>query len=878
MKKKRIIVTLMMLLCMLAVVLTAASCTTQPDDTDTDELPPDDSDSKEPDSPEVQGGVEIADLAAYTIVRTEMGKNAEKQAASDLGVLMRESCGLAGIVTDYEDALEKEILIGATNRPESKAAQEYALTQVKDGQGWYYIGVINNKIVLTGIDDNGISAAVRSLMMKYQEQIKAGKITLPEQQLHTYPNGVPTLVVTDKGTAGDKSVFVSTVNLGEAPYFLDNSGEGDVSSTIKAALEKVGSMGGGVVYLPAGVYRLTDTLTLPQNVTLRGEYVDPDTGDFSKGTVLLLDEKKFPKNKNVLVLNQGSLAQGLAIYYEGQSLAAPVAYAATIACAPGALAWEVRDCTLINSYDGISNNTRPNGMVTVDNLKGTVLHMGYEMQQRADISIGTNFTLSPKYWASAGEKWNAPAEADIRKYMKGNGSIGFYFGDCDRDTYENIVLDGFATGMYNCEMTRAGLSGSFYNVKILDAKIGIDAHGIDTRYGLLLVDTTIEASDYAAINATVTDSKFCWIHLLNSDIKGELDGNVHVYDSENGVKDTEYKAMSNLTPLPGERLFNLADYGVDATGKTDISDQLQKALDDAATAGGGIVYVPAGRYLLSKAVTIAGDHVQLLGCNTGTHTQSGALNTASVLLVTHGRGGDENAQAAITVSGANSGVTGFSIIYPENGVSHIYFETESPEKYAYCIRATGKGSYVNFMCMIAVSRAVHFDGADNFICDRLLMTVWDNGIRATDCEGLISRIHTNGTYHTLGAECLPVLGSDWAYNGAEVVAKVLDAHIVKRLLLVKLENCPKIQMTHVFHYGATRYMEAVGSTVFVLNGESSRLTEMSFVLQGDCDLTVINFMRPNPSTYLEQSGENYVYVYNWGAAHYGGERIVILEP
>ena len=122
------------------------------------------------------------------------------------------------------------------------------------------------------------------------------------------------------------------------------------------------------------------------------------------------------------------------------------------------------------------------------------------------------------------------------------------------------------------------------------------------------------------------------------------------------------------------------------------------------------------------------------------------------------------------------------------------------------------------------------------------------------------------------------MGNDWAYNGAEVVTKVLDAHIVKRLLLVKLENCPKIQMAHVFHYGAKSYMTAVGSGVFVLNGESSRLLDLSFVLQGDCDLTVINFMRSNPSEYLEQSGENYIYIYNWGAAHYGGERIVILEP
>ena len=827
-------------------------------------------------SDETQIGILVSNLASYTVVRTELGKSGETKAAADLASLLRHSCGVAGITTDYTDAVELEILVGQTNRPESEAAYAWAISQVGEGKSWYYIGVINNKIVLTGTGDDGIAAAVRYLMKEYGEKMKSGEVSLHDQQVWTYESGVPSLVVTDHGTAGEKSVFVATIHLGEAPYYMDADGSGDVTSTINAALTQVGKMGGGVVYLPAGTYRITDTLTLPQNVTLRGEYVDPDKGDPMTGTVLLADAKKFPKGKNMIHMNQGALAQGLTIYYEGQKLDKVTEYAPTIICTAGNGCWELRDITLINSYDGISNSTNPNGMVTVDNVKGTVLHKGYEMEQRADISIATDITFSPKYWAALGSAYSAPSEADIRKYMQGNGSIGFYFGDCDRDTYENIVLDGFATGMYNRAMTRAGLSGSYYNVQILGAKVGIEAYGIDTRYGLLLVNTTIEASDVAVINATETDSQFCQIHLLNSSVKGETQGDVHVYNSDS-KSDTAYTARSKTPALPGEKLFNLADYDVDAKGKTDISAALQKALDDAAAAGGGIVYVPAGRYLLAKPVTIRGNNVQLLGCNIGTHTQNGALDTASILLVTYGRDGDEDAQAAITIHGANSGVTGFSVIYPENGVSNANYETESPAEYAYCIRATGRGDYVNFMCMIAVSRAVHFDGADDFICDRLLMTVWDRGIRATGCNGLISRIHTNGTYHTLGAACQSVLGSDWAYNGAEVVTKVLDAHIIHRLQLVTLENCSDVQLLHVFHYGAWRYLDATNSTVFVLNGESSRLTLLSFMLR-NCELTVINFMRPNPSIFLEEEGSNYIYLYNWGAAHYSGDRVAVSEP
>lgn len=826
---------------------------------------------------------EITGLAEYTIVRNEFGGSAEKNAAIDLSSLMRDSCGLANIVTDWIEAVEKEIIIGATKRPESVAAAEWVATQVTEGQDWYYIGIAdNNKIVLTGSDDSGIAAAVRYLIMTYGEEIKTGTASLPEQLLTVYQNDVPTLVTTERGEGGKPSTFVATILMGTTPYYPDPTGVKDVTDMLKEALTKVGKMGGGMVFLPGGIYRISDTLTLPQNVTLQGEYVDPDTGDFSQGTVLLLDQKGSFKTKNAIVMSQGALAAGLTFYYEGQDLSNPIPYKATITCTNGQGAWEIRDITLLNSYIGIDNNTSPNGMVTLDNIKGTVLHTAYSMEHRADISIGTNLCFSPKYWAAAGEKWNAPAEADIRAYMKSIDSVGFYMGDIDRDTYENVTLDGYKTGIYNREKTRAGLSGSYYNLQILDAEIGIATYGLDDRYGLLVVNAKIEASKTAVINDTPTELAFCQVHLLNSEISGKTVGDVHIYSSEDGADDTEYTAYNRTPARPGEKLFNLATYeGVDTTGKTDVSAALQKALDDAAAAGGGIVYLPAGRYLLANPVTITGNNVQLAGCNISTHTQNGALDTASILMVTYGRDGDENSTAAITVSGQNSGLRGLSVIYPENGVSAANYETQTLAYYSYFVRATGKGSYVKDMCMVAVSRAVHFDGADNFICDRLLMTVWDNGVKATNCSrGLISRIHTNGTYHTLGSACISVLGKDWTYDGAEVVTKVLDTHIINRLTLFKVNGCSDLQMTHVFHYGAFCYMEAKDSDIWVLNGESSRLTGISFALQGDVDLEVINFMRPNPSEFMSEEGEkgNYVYLYNWGAAHWGGDRVMVIEP
>src|SRR6476619_3980848 len=47
---------------------------------------------------------------------------------------------------------------------------------------------------------------------------------------------------------------------------------------------------------------------------------------------------------------------------------------------------------------------------------------------------------------------------------------------------------------------------------------------------------------------------------------------------------------------------NLQDYGAIGDGSTDVGPALQAALNDLATAGGGTLVVPAGRYLLTSPV------------------------------------------------------------------------------------------------------------------------------------------------------------------------------------------------------------------------------------------------------------------------------------
>ncbi len=815
--------------------------------------------------------ITMTDLKAatpYTIVRSDTAG----QLITDLSVQLKNTLAAifseVNLTTDWSkdgsyDPTAPEILVGSTNRTESQLPAAKAAEAGMEH--WYYIGIEGTKLIFTGSDDTCTMAAVRRYMTEFARLSTADTLTLPESLLCAYdPDAL--FLVNDAKDPSD--VFAATAHLGEAPYYADSTGAYDMTAIIEDAINRTAAAGGGTVYLPRGIYRISKALNIPSYVTLRGDYADPDTEDITAGTVLLLAKKSSFKAVSPISIEHSGAIEGITFYYENQSVESPIEYAPTVNLQSHGVT-TVRDCNFINSWTAIYNGEHPNGMVTIDNVKGTALYNALHSDQRADISITTNIHFSPKYWAQGSEAFGeGPSEDAIRALMKSNGSVGIHLGDVDRDTYENIILDGYATAIYNRPMTRAGLSGSWYNLTVRNSDRALCLEGVDTRYGLLIVDAELEGD---VINATdlsllQNPAAFSYIYMVNANVSGECEGRIRNLTAD--AAELAYTAKSREIPTPKAYLIDSADYNLDATGKTDISEGLQSALDDCAAAGGGILYLRPGHYLLENPITV-GANVQLLGAGQNPVGTNNSFK-GTVLMVTYGRDGTADDTAAITVNGDNSGISGMVVYYKENGISAEKYMAD-PAEYSYLLRLTGKGNFACNLGMAAVSRAISFEGAEDFICDRILMTAYHDGIRVKDCKGgIVTRIHTNGTYHTLGENATKYLSPDWCWNGAEVVTKILDAHIVKKLTLFTVENSTDLQYTHVFHYGAVRYMNASNSDIFLLNGESSRLTGLSFVLENST-LRVINFMRPNPSEYIRADKTSSYAIYNMDGAHSGGK-------
>lgn len=107
------------------------------------------------------------------------------------------------------------------------------------------------------------------------------------------------------------------------------------------------------------------------------------------------------------------------------------------------------------------------------------------------------------------------------------------------------------------------------------------------------------------------------------------------------------------------------DYGATPDGTTDSTAAIQKALDDAQAAGGGVVVLPSGRFAVKgnltipRGVTLEGTYRAALTIESRDQPADG-----TILLAYAGRGSAEG-EPFIRLAGNNSVVKGLAVIYPE---------------------------------------------------------------------------------------------------------------------------------------------------------------------------------------------------------------------
>ncbi|WP_169513383.1 glycosyl hydrolase family 28-related protein [Flexithrix dorotheae] len=164
-----------------------------------------------------------------------------------------------------------------------------------------------------------------------------------------------------------------------------------------------------------------------------------------------------------------------------------------------------------------------------------------------------------------------------------------------------------------------------------------------------------------------------------------------------------------------------APYNAVADGITDNTQAIQTALDQAAADGGGVVFLPPGKYkILGNLVIPSG--VELKGSVDVSTTPTGP---GSILEVYADR--DNPAGEPFLKLSENSGIRGIVFNYPEQLITDLPGVAEYP----YCLQTTGNNTYMINIGMRAVHKGVDLFTypSDNHYIDYLAGHVFDVGIR-----------------------------------------------------------------------------------------------------------------------------------------------------
>ena len=197
---------------------------------------------------------------------------------------------------------------------------------------------------------------------------------------------------------------------------LDDVPNEDSTHAIQRALDAAGREGGGVVYVPAGAYRMNGGVRVPTGVELRGSFESQHYGNStSRGTHLLAyGDKGNAKGTPLVTLSKRSAVSGFSVFYPGQRYTDRTddeslkchPYPPTVRTAPGA---QVRNMTITGAWVAVDAMTvRSDGFVLTD-VTGAALRSALELGHGTVGGLVRDFHFNYSCWTQQGKYPSHPS-------------------------------------------------------------------------------------------------------------------------------------------------------------------------------------------------------------------------------------------------------------------------------------------------------------------------------------------------------------------------------------------------------------------------------------------------------------------------------------
>jgi len=199
-----------------------------------------------------------------------------------------------------------------------------------------------------------------------------------------------------------ESVF-KTGDYSAVNYFVSlngaiGDGVHDDTVAIQNTLNKASRSGGGTVYVPNGKYRISSPITVPDNVSIVGDFVSPTSKKSSdEGTLFIIAESDSLLADSVFILSDNSSVSDFTVWYEGQTYGAIRQYPYTIRHASGKSA-SITNIAILNTYNGILAASSDCEKLFIENIYLTAFKNGVRIDECSDKLTMKGVSVSPVYW------------------------------------------------------------------------------------------------------------------------------------------------------------------------------------------------------------------------------------------------------------------------------------------------------------------------------------------------------------------------------------------------------------------------------------------------------------------------------------------------
>jgi len=290
----------------------------------------------------------------------------------------------------------------------------------------------------------------------------------------------------------------------------------DDSQAIQETLNLAAANGGGIVYLSKGLYHIKNPLNVPNNVTLKGDFISPTSKKPVKsGTVFVITDTDANKAKEFITLNDNSSLSDITFWYENQHFVDIITYPATIKHASGKNV-VIRNIAVINAFDGIELSS-PNCLkATLENIYISTLSSAVTVNYCQEKLIMENVYINPVYWVNSTLNTNSKDVniQDVYEQMQATVNAVTLKNVKDLAVY-NINIDTVSKGLVI--RTPAELSGAQFlsNVNINSTTTPVFLQSASNK-GISFINCSFKTTELFNTTAMIIDQNFISSAVFNT--------------------------------------------------------------------------------------------------------------------------------------------------------------------------------------------------------------------------------------------------------------------------------------------------------------------------------------------------------------------------